>query len=139
MTDNELIDILNKDYTNTVFTSKLYEMFGKDIELVVAYIKEGRKFWYYDTETGRYRRLIITYIRTGVMFFVFEDESEIEYAWFIRSFNASRLYAAQIYPYEIAELLSKHYPETSKDFPDICRQCKWENCYGNITVDVIWD
>ena len=143
MTHEELvqqcIDILRENYTNTTFTSQLYEMFGKHTELITAYIKEGREFWHYDGEKSRYRKLKVTYIRSGVIFFIYEDQPDLEHAWFISSFNTYSLYAAQIFPYEIAELLSKYYENTAKDFPKICEQCKWDDCNGNITVDVIWD
>ena len=99
---NELINMLTGDYSDTVFTSCLYDMFGKHSDAIDAYIKPGREFWHYDGEKRRYRKLKITYVRSGVMFFVFEDDPDnVEHAWFIGSFNCDSLYAAQIYPYEI--------------------------------------
>ena len=143
MTNEELkqlcVDLLENNYSNTTFTSMLWEMFGKHSDAIDAYIKEGREFWYYDGQKMSYRKLKVTYVRTGVMFFVFEDEHETEHAWFIGSFNCDSLFAAQIYPYEIAKLLSKYYPNASEDFPKICRECKWYDCDGRITVEVIWD
>lgn len=135
----ELIDMLNEDYSNTTFTSRLYDMFGKDGYAIDAYIKPDREFWYYDGEKMKYRKLKITYVRTGVMFFVFDDEPEVEHAWFIGSFNCDSLYAAQIYPYEIGRLLSRCQEYADVNFPKICKQCKWDDCDGRITVDVIWD
>ena len=41
--------------------------------------------------------------------------------------------------YEIGNILSEWYPETGEDFPDICKQCKWDDCDGEITVKVIWE
>ena len=131
--------MLQEDYANTTFASQLYELFGKRTELIIAYIKVGREFWHYDFEKSRYRKLKVTYIRSGVMFFTYEDEPDSEHAWFISSFNTCSLYAAQIYPYEIAKLLSKYCENAINDFPKICEQCKWDDCNGNITVDVIWD
>lgn len=134
-----LIDMFNEDYSNTTFTSQLYDMFGKHTDIIDAYIKPDREFWYYDGEKREYRKLKITYVRTGVMFFVFEDEPEVEHAWFISSFNCASLFAAQIYPYEIGRLLSKYYEDADKEFPKICETCKWNDCDGRIKVEVIWD
>ena len=134
-----LIDMLNEDYSNTTFTSQLYDMFGKHTDAIDAYIKPDRKFWYYDGEKREYRKLKITCVRTGVMFFVFEDEPEVEHAWFIGSFKCDSLFAAQIYPYEIGKLLSKYYDGADEEFPEICKKCKWNDCGGRIKVDVIWE
>ena len=141
MTDFEktIRAILFDDYTNTTFTSCLWEMFGKNNEAIESYIKEGREFWHYDGNTNSYRKLKVTYVRSGVMFFVYDDAPDKEYAWFTGSFNAGSLFAAQIYPYEIGTILSKQYEGADKDFPKICKQCKWYDCNGKITVEVIWD
>lgn len=141
MTDAEEIinAIFFNDYSNSTFTSCLYEMFGKQSEAIEAYIKEGREFWHYDGDKSYYRKLTVTYIRSGVMFFTYNDEPDIEHAWFIGSFNAASLFAAQIYPYEIGKILSKWFENADTDFPEICKQCKWCDCNGKITVEVIWD
>ena len=138
MTQEEIVDTLLGvlgycDYSNTVFTSQVSEMFGRHNEAIEAYIKPGREFWHYDGDKMSYRKLKVTYVRTGVMFFVFEDEPETEHAWFIGSFNCHTLYAAQIYPYEISRIMS------DSDIPKICEQCKFDDCDGRITVEVIWD
>ena len=135
--EQQIFDLLNHDYSNVTFDTRLYELFGKQDESVKAYIKIGRKFWYYDEERGKWRKLTVTYIRTGVMFFTFDDEPDIEGAWFMRSFNCLMMRAAEIYPYEISEILSKRYPDN--DFAGICKTCKWDDCDGKITVDVIWN
>ena len=131
--------ILFGDYSNITLTSCLWEMFGKKSEAIALYIKEGREFWYYDVSQDKYRKLRVTYIRSGVMFFVYDDEPDEEHAWFISSFNVGSLFAAQIYPHEIGKILSKWHENADKDFPEICRQCKWYDCNGKITVEVISD
>ena len=137
---NELINMLTGDYSDTVFTSCLYDMFGKHSDAIDAYIKPGREFWHYDGEKRKHRKLKITYVRSGVMFFVFEDDPDnVEHAWFIGSFNCDSLYAAQIYPYEIGKLMSNYIPEAEVDIPNMSKSCKWETFDGEITVDVIWD
>lgn len=131
--EQEILDLINHDYSNTVFDTRLYELFCKEDEAVKKYIKVGRKFWHYD---GGWRKLTITYVRSGVMFFTFDDEPEIEYAWFTDSLNCLWLHAAEIHPHEISKIISKWYPDN--DFEEICKQCKWDNCDGEITVEVIW-
>jgi len=132
-----------EDYSKSIFTSQLYEMFGKCDSAVKAYIKPGREFWHYDGSRRDYRKLTVTYVRTGVMFFVFNDEPDVEHAWFIGSFNCLSLYAAQIYPYEIGRIMFEHCRYGAEnaidEFPKICEMCKWDDCNGSITVDVIWD
>lgn len=142
MTDKERVtqlieDILNNDYSHTTFASRLYDMFSKDKESIASYIKVGREFWHFDG--NRFRKLKVTYVRSGVMFFIFEDTPNIEEAWFIGSFNSDSLHAAQIYPYEIGKLLSKQFANAENSFPEICKQCKWDDCNGRIKVEVIWD
>lgn len=135
--EQQILDLINHDYSHTTFDTRLYELFCKQDANVKAYIKVGRKFWHYDTEKRYWRKLTVTYVRTGVMFFVFDDEPNVEHAWFTGSFNALMLHAAEIYPYEIEELLSSQYPDNN--FVEICKTCKWDDEDGLITVDVIWE
>lgn len=138
--EQELIDIFNHNYSNTTFTSRLYDMFSKDDEAIMSYIKPDRLFWHYDIDREAFRKIRITYVRSGVMFYVYEDEPDGEEgAWFMQSFNAMSLYAAQIYPHEIGKLLSKHSWAAELDFPKKCKECKWGDCNGRITVEVVWD
>lgn len=134
----QIIDLFDEGYINTTLSSRLYDLFAKKAELIVAYIKPDREFWYYDSSIG-YRKLRVTYVRAGVMFFVFEDEPEKEHAWFISSFNCMMLYAAQIYPYEIGNLLEACWEGAKEDVLRMSKQCKWDDCNGNITVRVFWD
>lgn len=134
--EQEILDLINHDYSNTVFDTRLYELFCKEDEAVKKYIKVGRKFWHYDGEKMRWRKLTVTYVRSGVMFFTFDDEPNVEHAWFMGSLNVLALHAAEIHPHEISEIISKWYPDN--DFEEICKQCKWADCNGEITVEVIW-
>lgn len=135
--EQEILDYINHDYSRTTFDTRLYELFCKHDEAVEAYIKVGRKFWYFDTERIQWRKLTVIYVRTGVMFITFDDEPELERAWFIRSYNVLMLHAAEIHPYEISEILSEWYPDNN--FVEICKTCKWDDDNGSITVDVIWE
>ena len=67
--EQQILGLINHDYSHTTFDTRLYELFCKEDEFVKAYIKVGRKFWYYDAEKMYWRKLTVTYIRTGVMFF----------------------------------------------------------------------
>lgn len=137
--DQLIHDFILHDYSNVTYATRLYDLFCKHDELIIAYIKVGRKFWEYDEKKGCFRKLTVTYVRTGVVFYVFEDEPEVERAAFICSFRVLMWNVAEIYPYEIGTLLSTYYPETAKDFPDICKQCKWDDCDRRITIDIIWE
>ena len=135
----ETIDnIVNELCGDLAYTSRLYEMFGKHTESIEEYIKVGREFWFYNVETKSFQKLKVTYVRSGVVFFVFEGEEE-EHAWFISSFNCGTLYAAQIYPYEIGKILSKWHKGADKEFPEMCKKCKWNDYDGSIKVEVIWE
>lgn len=133
----EILDFINHDYSHTTFDTRLYELFCKHDEAVEAYIKVGRKFWYFDLERKQWRKLTVIYVRTGVMFITFDDEPELERAWFIRSYNVLMSHAAEIHPYEISKILSEWYPDNN--FAEICKTCKWDDDNGSITVDVIWE
>ena len=136
-TEQQVLDWINHDYSNTTFVTCLYDLFCHQDEAVKKYIKVGRKFWHYDGEKMKWRKLTVTYIRANVMFFTFEDEPDVEHAWFMGSLNALTLYAAEIYPCEISELLREWYPHNN--ITEIFKQCKWDDCDGKITVEIIWD
>lgn len=133
--EQQILDLLNYDYSNTVFNTRLYELFCKQDDAVKQYIKAGRKFWHYDGERKCWRKLTVTYTRVNVMFFTFDDEPNVERAWFMDSRNCLALHAAEIYPHEISEIISKWYPDN--DFEEICKQCKWDSCNGKIDVKII--
>ena len=95
-----ITELLGKSYKDTTWSAALNDLFKNDDEALQAYIKEGREFWYFDTGNS-WRKLRVTYVRSGVMFFVFEDEPDNEKAWFLGSFNAISLIAAQIYVDEL--------------------------------------
>jgi hypothetical protein len=135
--EQQILDLINHDYSHTTFDTRLYELFCKEDKFVKAYIKVGRKFWHYDGEKMKWRKLTVTYTRSNVMFFTFDDEPDAEYAWFMGSMNVLSLHAAEIYPYEISEILSEMYPDN--DFAEVCKQCKWDDCDGEITVEIIWE
>ena len=135
-----LEDILTGDYSHTTYSPMLADIFGRNnVDIFSAYIKPGREFWYFDTETSNFRKIKVTYVRTGVMFFVYEDEPKTEHAMFMGCFDATTLHAAQIYPHEIGRLLSKVYGKYGADFPNVCKTCKWDDINGRIKVEVIWD
>ncbi len=135
--EQQVIDLINHDYSNITFDTRLYELFCKQDEAVKKYIKVGRKFWHYDGDKMGWRKLTVTYIRSGVMFFIFDDEPEIEHAWLLGSISALSLHAAEIHPYEISEILREQYPDN--DFAEICKYCNWDDCNGQITTEVIWE
>lgn len=136
---DKVFKILTNDYSDTVFTSKLYEMFGKDVDDVKSYIKVGRKFWHFDPDKHRFRMITVTYIRSGVMFFTFDDDpDQNEEAWYLGSFNTMMLHAAQIFPYEIASILSKDDQRMKTRFLEMLKQCKWDDLDRRITVEVVW-
>ena len=135
--EQQVLDWINHDYSNTTFVTCLYDLFCHQDEAAKKYIKVGRRFWHYDSEKMKWRKLTVTYIRADAMFFTFEDEPDAEHAWFMGSMNALMLHAAEIYPCEISGLLSKWYPDNN--LAEIFKQCKWDDCDGKITVEVIWD
>ena len=122
-------------YKDTTWSAALNDLFSKDDAALQAYIQEGREFWFFDN--GIWKKLKVTYVRSGVMFFVFENEPEKEKAWFLSSFNAVSLVAAQIYVDELSAYYEKKYNDC--DFPKICSECKWQTFNDKITVDVIWE
>lgn len=133
--DKLVHQLMGNDYSGMTFCTTLSEMFGKRNEDIAEYIKPDREFWHFDD--CRWHKLKVTHVRSGVMFFTFEDEPSVEKAWFISSFYAQTLCMAQVYPYEIAEILSKTYPDNN--FVEVCKQCKWQDYGGKIKIEVIWD
>lgn len=135
--EQQILDALDYSYSHTTFSTRLYDLFCKQDDGVKKYIKVGRKFWHFDENRKYWRKLTVTYTRTGVMFFTFDDEPDVEHAWFISCMYGLTLQAAEIHPYEISEILREWYPDNN--FAEICKQCKWDDCGGRITVDVVWD
>ena len=135
--NKEIIGILNEDYSNVTLTSQLWELFAHKKEGIEKYIKPGRHFYCWTPENG-YRLLVVTYVRSSVMFFKYkDDESRTEYAWFIGSFNCDSLYAADIHVYEIGRILSEFIEDADKDFPKMCKQCKWFDANGQMKIEII--
>lgn len=133
----ESLGLIDRDYSNVTLTSQLWTLFAHKEEGMERYIKQGRHFYHWTPEKG-YRLIVVTYVRSGVMFFKYkDDESRIEYAWFIGSFNSGCLYAAEIYVYEIGRILSEYIENADKDFPEMCKQCKWFDANGQMKIKVI--
>ena len=122
----------HKDET---WSSALNDLFSHDDPAAMSYIKEGREFWYFDPGNS-WRKIRITYVRSGVMFFVFEDEPDKEKAWFLSSFNAISLVAAHIYVNELNDYYINKYGYD--DFPQICKECQWQTFNNKIEVTVVW-
>lgn len=130
--NKEIVGILK----NVTLTSQLWELLAHKKEGIERYIKPGRHFYHWTPEKG-YQRLVVTYVRSGVMFFEYDDEPNTEYAWFIGSFNSDSLYAAEIYVYEIGRILSEYIENADKDFLKMCKQCKWFDANGKMKIEVI--
>ena len=125
--------INEKDF---VYSSKLDDLFGSDITEMEKYIKPGRKFWNFDS-MGNWCPLTVTYVRSGVIFYVYDDDKEHEIAWYVSSFGTSQLYAETIYVDELATYYKKKYEHTTYGyFYDLLKNCKWQDFNGAIKISV---
>lgn len=103
-------------------STRLYDMFAKDIEGINDYIKVGRRFWMYNVKKGRHELITITYKRANVAFYV-KDGGKEENAMFTNSPGASWLHPRHIYVDDVAKHLVKKgsYSNYDDAYNDVCR------------------
>ena len=105
----EIFDLMMKD---KIFATRLYDMLCKNNDMIWDYIKVGRQFWKYNEKEWKYDLITITYIRSGVAFFITEGKEDLgeDYA-LAGSFGIGMLYPRVVYVNDIANLYVKYYPE----------------------------
>lgn len=111
--DYLVYDVILKD--STAATS-LYELFSKDSDAAAKYFKEGRQFWNYDYEQERYVLITVTYVRSGIVFYVREDcDNKREDSFGVKSIMARMLYPRVIYLQEVADAFREYMPDFDPD------------------------
>lgn len=103
-----LYDVLLKNHSAA---ANLRKMFSDDMRAASKYLKVGRQFWKYNDNTEEFDLITITYIRSGIAFYVKEGEEE-ENSFGTKSLAAGLLYPRIIYLQDIAEFIKENH----KDF-----------------------
>ena len=103
-----LYDILLKNHSAA---ANLRKMFSDDMQAASKYLKVGRQFWKYNDNTEEFDLITVTYIRSGIVFYVKEGEEE-EQSFGTKSLAAGLLYPRIIYLQDIAEFIKENH----KDF-----------------------
>lgn len=118
--DYLVYDVILKD---SVAATSLYELFSKDSDAAAKYFKEGRQFWSYDYEQERYVLITVTYVRSGIVFYVREDcDNKREDSFGVKSIMARKLYPRVIYLQEVADALKENMPDF--DFDELVKMYK---------------
>lgn len=105
--DELLYDVLLK---NQCAATNLKNLFSDDMQAASKYIKVGRQFWKYNEVTDEFDLITITYVRSGIVFYVKEGETE-ENSFGTRSVVAALLYPRVIYLQDVAEQIKVYYPD----------------------------
>lgn len=72
--------------------SNLESLFKRNINKISEYIKPGQKFWTYVDSEQIFKLFTVTYIRSGVVFYKFENETKEEH------FSLDSMFCQFIYP-----------------------------------------
>lgn len=109
------------------YSTKLCDLYGRDN--YESHIELGREYWLYDDT--KWRKIKITYIRSGVAFYVFTDSPETPEKYMpLGSFIAATLLFAEIDP-------SKDIADTNNiNLEGLNRLCCFDDEY---TVVKNWD
>ena len=118
----------------TSFSTCLCDLYGSRTDEYAPHITVGREYWYYFTKnatlTGWFK-IRITYIRSGIAFYVFSDLPDVpEDSFPLSSFLASRLEFAEIDPVAdvIIEEKNVDYMQARYRFDDTRTIVKnWDN------------
>lgn len=110
--DELLYDVLLK---NQCAATNLKNLFSDDMQAASKYIKVGRQFWKYDEVTDEFDLITITYVRSGIAFYVKEGETE-ENSFGTRSVVAALLYPRVIYLQDVAEQIKVYYPDFNPEY-----------------------
>ncbi|MBO7693548.1 MAG: hypothetical protein J6T10_13030 [Methanobrevibacter sp.] len=83
------------------FSTELSELYGRDS--YQSHIEIGREYWYYFSRelniSEGWRKIKVTYIRSGCMFYIFSDYPEVKERFCpLNCFMASKLVFADIDP-----------------------------------------
>lgn len=105
--DELLYDVLLK---NQCAATNLRKLFSDDMLAASKYIQAGRQFWQYNDSTREFDLITITYVRSGIAFYVKEGETE-EDSFGTRSIAAALLYPRVIYLQDVAEQIKEYRPD----------------------------
>lgn len=83
---------LDDYYSSATAATRLHDVFANNIEGMKKYFKVGRQFWMYNDNKLAYVLITITYIRSGIVFYTTEGDSEE------RSFASGSVFAELLYP-----------------------------------------
>lgn len=81
---------MTKKTTEVIF-STLKGLFGNNIHKIRDYIKPGQIYWEFSELENKWTRIKITYIRSGVFFYVYVNEPDRELYFLDRSYTMLQL------------------------------------------------
>lgn len=118
-----------------VWASSLQEIFDCDDDALYKYIQVGREFWVFDDNT--WRKFTVTFIRSNIMFFIYDDEPDTEYALHIHTPSVRFLHPAVIYIDDILEYINNHHAGDLEEWEYRLRNGRWDNLNGKIKIKVV--
>ena len=83
---------LDDYYASATAATRLHDVFANNIEGMKNYFQVGRQFWMYDDLQMKYVLITITYIRSGIVFYIAEND------YMERSFGSGSVFAELLYP-----------------------------------------
>ena len=109
------------------------DLFDVNSDAIEQYLKVGMGIWYYET-TG-WKRYVVTYIRSGVVFIQHEEEKER--AFYVSSFAVQTMSPEVIYIDELAEYYSKKYNRPLGEVKEDLLNAGWCDYNGKIKIKAI--
>ena len=127
---NSVIHTNSDVYT---YGTSFKDLFDCNSDAIEQYLKVGMGIWYY--EIIGWKRYVVTYIRSGVVFLQHEEEKER--AFYISSFAVQTMSPETIYINELAEYYSKKYNRLIDEVKEDLLNARWYDYNGKIKIKAI--
>ena len=132
--DKDLLAIPTNSDVYTYGTS-FKDLFDCNSDVIERYLKVGMGLWYNEIGVEGWKRYVVTYIRSGVVFL--QHEKEKERAFYISSFAVQTMSPETIYINELAMYYSKKYGRPIDEVKEDLLNARWYDYNEKIKIKVI--
>lgn len=111
------------------------DLFDCNSDAIEQYLKVGMGIWYDEIGGEGWKRYVVTYIRSGVVFLRHEEEKER--AFYVSSFAVQTMSPETIYINELAEYYSSKYDMPIDEVRKDLLNARWCDYNGKIKIKAI--